>query len=256
MYLDFVSLLAANLHLKLRLLYIGFSFFIFLFGKQAAAQVVIKGTVLDSTKKYAIEAVTVQTTAGKMAITDSLGRYKIEMGEKDSIWFSYLGKPTPKYPFSRIQDINQFDISILLKSNIMREVRIRSRIYKQDSVQNRKDYAKVFDWRRPNVESLTSVNGYGVGFDLQELIRLFQFRKNKSMENFRERLMEQEREKFVDHRFNRGLVKQLTGLEGDELDKFMIAYRPSYAFTLYTTEYDFQLYIKKSGEKFRTLKSF
>jgi hypothetical protein len=252
LYLDFVLLLA--LHLNKRFFYI--TLVGCLFTVCASSQHLVRGTVVDSTKRYAIEAVTVQTTGSKFAMTDSLGQYKIEMTEKDSIWFSYLGKSTPKYPFSRIQDIRQFDISILLKSNVMREVRIRSRLYRQDSVQNRKDYAKVFNWKRPNVESLTSVTSTGVGFDVQELIRLFQFRKNKSMERFRERLIQQEREKFVENRFNKALVRQLTGLEGEELDRFITQAKPSYAFTLYATEYDFRMYIKKAGERFKADKSF
>ena len=85
---------------------------------------------------------------------------------------------------------------------------------------------------------------------------IFQFRKNKSMEKFRERLEDQEREKFIDHRFNKALVRRLTNLDGDDLNIFMLRYRPSYAFTLTATEYDFQLYIKKCFELIKSSKSF
>lgn len=222
-----------------------FVFLCILFAVNGSAQYRIKGTVYDSSRLYRIEAVSVMSTSGRMAITDSLGRYQIAVGEKDSIWFSYLGKPTPKYPVLKIQDINQFDIALRLKSDVMQEVRIKSRNYRQDSIQNRKDYAKVFDFRRPNIASMTSIGPTGAAIDLDELIRVFQFRKNKSTEKFRERLEEQERQKFIEHRFNKALVKRLTGLDGDELDVFMLKYRPSYAFALTATEYDFQMYIKK-----------
>src|SRR5215211_5060396 len=213
------------------------------------AQYKVKGTVYDSSRIYPIEAVTVLSTSGKGTATDSLGRYQLEVSEKDSIWFSFLGKPTHKYAILKIPDITRFDIAMRLKMDVMQEVKIRSRVYKEDSIQNRKDYAKAFNFRRPNFESMTSVNATGAGIDLQELIRLFQFRKNKSMEKFRERLLEQEREKFIDHRFNKGLVRRLTGLDSAELDQFMIRYRPSFEFTINTSEYDFQFYIKKAGEE-------
>jgi hypothetical protein len=229
-----------------------FFFALTFFSVQASAQLTIKGTVFDSSRRYTVEAVTVQSTSGRYTMTDSLGRYTITAGEKDSIWFSYLGKPTPKYPVAKMQDITQFNISLLLKSNIMREVRIRSRTYKEDSLQNRKDYAKVFNWRRPNLETLTSVNNMGVGFDLQEIIRVFQFRKNRSMQRFRQRLIEQEQEKYIDYRFNRGLIKRLTGLEGAALEEFIRQYKPTYAFVVTAPEYDFQLYIKQAGEEFKT----
>jgi hypothetical protein len=219
------------------------------------AQVRVKGTVFDSSRRHVIEAVSVMTTAGKGTITDSLGRYQLEVGEKDSIWFSFLGRPTPKYPVQKILDPSQFDIAIHLKADVLPTVKIRSRNYKEDSVQNRKDYAKVFDYRKPTIAP--SITSGGVGFDLQQLIRVFQFRKNKSMERFKQRLMEQEKEKFVDHRFNKGLVRRLTGLEGDALTSFMNKYRPTYEFTAITRDYEFQLYIKKAFEEFRqTAKTF
>ena len=205
---------------------------------------------------YRIEAVTVMSTGGRMTMTDTMGRYQIDVSEKDSIWFSFLGKPTPKYPVLKIADINQFDIALRLKSSVMEEVRIRNRSYREDSLQNRQDYAKAFDFRRPNVGSMTSIGAMGAGIDLQELIRVFQFRKNKSAEKFRERLEEQERQKFIDHRFNKGLVRRLTGLDSTDLDVFMLKFRPSYGYALTTSEYDFQMYIKKCYEFFRSPKSF
>jgi hypothetical protein len=220
------------------------------------AQYKVKGTVYDTSRIYRIEAVTVMSTNGKMTMTDSLGRYEISVGDKDSIWFSFLGKPTPKYPVLKMVDINQFDIALRLKSDIMKEVIVRNRNYRQDSIQNRRDYAKVFDFHRPTVGSMTSIGPTGAGIDLDELIRVFQFKKNKSMEKFRERLEEQERDKFIDHRFNKALVKRLTDLDGPNLDVFMLRYRPTYIFALTATEYDFQLYIKKCFELFQSPKSF
>jgi hypothetical protein len=258
LHLDFVLLLAAKLFLKKRNCYIKslLALFFVLFAFCAAAQYKVKGTVYDSSRLYRIESVTVLSTSGKGTVTDSLGRYQLEVGEKDSIWFSFLGKPTPKYPILKIQDISRFDIALRWKADVLPEVKIRSRIYKEDSIQNRKDYAKAFNFHRPNIESLTSVNAMGAGIDIQELIRLFQFRKNKSMEKFRERLLEQEREKFVDYKFNKALVKRLTGLEGEEVLKFIQQYRPSFEFALLSSEYDFQLYIKNAGEEFKKAKSF
>jgi hypothetical protein len=258
LHLDFCSLFAAKLFLKQSIAHIRFLFaliFILVAGC-VSAQYKVKGTIYDSSRMYRIEAVTVMSTGGRMTMTDSMGRYQIMVGEKDSIWFSYLGKPTPKYPVLKIADINQFDIALRLKSDVMQEVRIKSRSYRMDSIQNRKDYARVFNFHRPNISSMTSIGPTGAGIDLDELIRVFQFRKNKSMEKFRERLEEQERQKFIDHRFNKALVKRLTGLDGDELNVFMIQYRPSYAFALTATEYDFQLYIKKSFGQYKSAKSF
>lgn len=258
MHLDFVLLFAAKLPLRPYGIHIKifFLFLLLLFGGKAISQYKVKGTVYDSSRVYRIEAVTVMSSAGRMTMTDSLGRYQITVSENDSVWFSYLGKPTPKYPVLKIANISQFDIALRLKSDIMKEVIVRNRYYRMDSIQNRKDYAKVFNFRRPNVGSLTSIGPSGAGIDLDELIRVFQFRKNKSMEKFRERLEEQERQKFIDHRFTKLLVKRITNLDGSSLDVFMLKYRPTYAFTLTASEYDFHLYIKKCFELSNSSKSF
>ena len=76
------------------------------------------------------------------------------------------------------------------------------------------------------------------------------------MEGFRERLMQQEKDKYIDYKFNKALVRRLTALAGAELDSFMAQYRPSYEFLLVTPEYDFQLYIKKAYAEFRQKKNF
>jgi plasmid maintenance system killer protein len=230
-----------------------FSLLLFtVFANKASAQYRVKGHVYDSTRTYPIELVTVQSTSGHITITDSTGSYSINVAEKDSIWFSYLGKPTPKYPVLKIADVTQFDIALHLKPNVMREVKIRTRNHKEDSLQNRRDYAKAFNFRKPSLETMTSVTSSGVGFDVQEIIRLFQFRKNRSMERFRERLEQEERDKFIDRRFSKGLVKRLTGIDKDEeLTDFMRKYRPTFEFTAGTSDYDFQYFIKIAYQEFK-----
>ena len=89
-----------------------------------------------------------------------------------------------------------------------------------------------------------------MGFDLDEIINMFRFKRNKSMLAFQQRLLTQEREKFVDHRFNKALVRRLTPLTGGELDSFMLIYRPPYEFVLLTSDYDFQEYIKESYRRY------
>jgi hypothetical protein len=204
---------------------------------------------------YRIESVTVMSTNGHITMTDTMGRYQIDVGEKDSIWFSFLGKSTPKYAVLKMADASQFDIAMRLKTNVMEEVRIRSRSYKMDSIQNRIDYAKIFNYKKVSVASMTSIGPNGAGIDLDELIRLFQFKKNKATLKFQERLLEQERDKFVDHRFSKALVRRLTNLDGAELDSFMLRYRPPYEFVLHTSEYDFQMYIKRAFEEFKAGKN-
>jgi hypothetical protein len=218
----------------------------------AAGQFKVKGTVYDSTRNYPLEAVSVLSTSGRGTSTNSEGFYEIEVGEKDSIWFSYLGKPTVKFPVLKIANTMSFDISLLVNVPTLKEVKVRPRNYKLDSLQNRQDYSKIFNYKKPGLHTVTPQSQYGaaVGFDINEIINIFRFKRNKSMLAFQERLLQEEREKFVDHRFNKALVRRLTQLTGNELDSFMRVYRPTYEFTQSAADYDFQLYIKIAHNRF------
>ena len=222
--------------------------------KTGAQTFKLKGTVYDSTRTYPVISVSVLTSSGRGAVTDIFGNYEIEVKETDSVWFSYLNKPTIKYAVARIFDASHFDIALHVNIPILKEVIVRPRDYKRDSIQNRIDYAKAFDWEKPKLSP--SINSDGaVGFDLEEIIRMFQFRRNKSAAKFRDRLLEEEREKFVDHRFNKALVLRLTGLVGADRDSFMLVCRPSYEMCLFTSDYDFQFYIRKCYEAYKLQKS-
>lgn len=212
----------------------------------------LSGTVYDSTRTYPMVSVSVLTTSGKGTSTDIFGHYEIEVKETDSVWFSYLNKPTIKYPVSKIFDASRFDLALHINVPTLNEVIVKPRSYKMDSLQNRIDYAKAFDWEKPKLRAtLGSGPGASVGFDFNEIVRMFQFRKNKSMERFRERLIQEEKDKFIDYRFSKALVLRLTGLSGEERDSFMVRCRPNYEFCLLAGDYDFQLYIKECYDAYK-----
>lgn len=229
----------------MRLLVLFGSFLLLAAGLQA--QVKVSGRVFDVTQQKALEAVSVMSTAGGGTITDANGRYSIVVSDNDSIWFSYLGKPTPKFAVRSIPNTLNFEIALHVNITDLKQVTVRPRNYRMDSIQNRRDYAKAFDFHRPNLESLTSIGpAGGVGLDINEFIRLFQFRRNRRMENFQARLLREETEKYIDHRFSRALIIKLTQLRGAELDTFIKYYRPTLEFTESTTDYEFQEYIKRA----------
>jgi hypothetical protein len=212
------------------------------------AQFKVKGTVYDSSRSFVLEAVTVLSTGGKRTATDSNGHYAIEVTEKDSIWFSYLGKPTIKYPVLKMNDPLHFDVALQLSVTVLKGVTVRPRSYRMDSIQNRIDYAKIFNYEKPKIQPV--INGVGVGFDLDEIIRMFQFRKNKNTLSFQRRLLEQEQDKYIDHRFSKQLVKRLTNLTGGALDSFMVTCRPSYLFCQIASDYEFASWIKNCYQLF------
>lgn len=211
----------------------------------------IRGYVYDSSRNYPMELVSVMSTSGTGTVTNAEGYYDIEVTERDSIWFSYLNKATVKFPVIKIGNPMQFDISLQVNVPVLKEVKILPRNYRQDSLQNRLDYAKVFGYQKPRLKTVTPQYGAGVGFDLDEIINMFRFKRNRSMISFQQRLLMEEQDKFVDFRFNKALVRRLTLLDGNELDSFMRVFRPSFAFTKLAGDYDFRLYIKQALYRFK-----
>jgi hypothetical protein len=239
--------------LGIRLLQILFiaSLFFLVKPTPVCAQYKIRGTVYDSTRSYPVGFVSVLSTSGKGTSTNANGEYEIDVAEKDSIWFSYLNKPTVKFPVLKIATPLSFDISLQVNVPVLKEVKIRPRNYRQDSIQNREDYAKIFNYRKPGLSVVTPQYGAAAGFDINEIINVFRFKRNRSIKSFQDRLLAQEQEKFVDHRFSKALVRRLTLLTGNELDSFMTVFRPPYLFAVMTNDYDFQKYIKESFERFK-----
>ena len=219
------------------------------------AQITVTGTVFDSSKKNYVENVRVESNIGKFTRTDSMGRYKIIVTEKDSLTFIYQNKPTQKFAVKDIPDLTQFDIS--LRVNIkgggyrtLKEVIIFAKSYRQDSAENRATYADVYNYRNPTVRTNISPDG-NVGADVDELINIFRFKRNKRLKAFKARLEQQEQDKFVSYRFNKSFVRRITGLQGTELDTFMVRYLPTYEFASTADDVTFNKYILNSSYAFK-----
>jgi hypothetical protein len=221
-------------------------------GPAVFAQVDIKGTVYDQTQRFALPSVSVVSSTGAGTTTDSLGRYRIRVGLTDSIQFSYLGRMTSKFPVKEIPVGVPFDMALAVAVDSLPTVLVRSPDYRQDSLENRREYQKVFDYAPNYVKNLKSGStrraGFGVGLDLDMLLDP---KANRRMLALQKRLEDEEQDKYIDHRWNRAMVRRITGLEPPRLDSFMRQYRPSYSFIQSCeTDYEFYKYIQEWGRIF------
>ncbi len=231
---------------------------IFFVQNSNAQYINIKGRVFDISARRPLEAVAVISTSGKGTTTDSLGRYELRVSVKDSIWFSMIGKSTMKYPVDTISNTESFDVMIHVRSFDLPEVKVRNSYYKLDSIQNRKDYAKFFDFKKPGLRLSENPgynpNGLTVGFDLDEIINMFRFKRNKSLASLQQRLLQQEEDKYIDHRFSKAFVRKITKLNNQELDEFMKDYRPDYEMVQRMNELELGYFIEKNFEEFKNTK--
>ena len=217
---------------------------------RAQSPIWITGKVYDSTRMVAIPFVKVTSTQGVITFTDSIGRYGLTVDKKDSIHFTYRGKSTNYFPVSSIRYPAGFDISLQVtvqdRYQTLKEVVVIGKSYKQDSLENREKYKRVFEFENSGLQITSQGN-----LDPISLINAFKFRRNKTMRNFRNRLIEEEQEKFVSSRFTKSLVKQITGLNDRELDRFMLLWRPPYELVAFSEEYEFHQYILDASRYFK-----
>jgi hypothetical protein len=201
--------------------------------KVTAQSVAVSGIVYDISGRRPIESVIVNSNSNH-AITDSLGRYIIMVQLKDSISFSLFGKSTQKYPIDTVEDVHNFNVMIHVTGVDLPEVRVRNSYYKMDSIQNRNDYAKYFNYQVPGLKLSTNQQlfnpsgGLTIGFDLDEIINMFRVKRNRNLQFLQKRLISQEQEKYVNHRLTKKFVQKLTKLDGEALIKFMEYCKPSY----------------------------
>jgi hypothetical protein len=238
-----------------------FIFFILLFlllhSTVQAQSVLVSGTVYDISGRRPVEAVIVHTN-NNMSTTDSLGRYIINVRAKDSIWFSLFGKNTQKYTLDTIEDKRNFNIMIHVNGIDLPEVRVRNNNYRLDSIQNRYDYAKYFNYQPPGLKlanNSTLINpsgGLSIGFDLVEMINMFRFKRNRNLGFLQKRLISQEQEKYINYRFTKRFVQKITHLEGDNLVQFMDYCKPSYEVLGLLNDLELGYYIQQKYLAFKT----
>lgn len=210
------------------------------------AQVVIKGTVYDKQARVGVPNVSVLSSTGIGTITDSLGRYTIKVPSTDSLYFSYLGKTTSRFVVKLLPPDEPLDISLPVSVDLLPSITVRQPSYRLDSLNNRKEYAKVFNDESLYFGAPSGGFGVGIGLDL-----IFNAKKIKRFERFKARLEREERDKYVDHRFTKALVRRITGLTSPALDTFMVNYRPTYdRLKEFETDYEYYSYIKYNGESF------
>ena len=147
-----------------------------------------------------------------------------------------------------------FDISLHVKVKqkykLLNPVTVFTNSYQQDSLENREEYAKVFGREKPGIHS-TYEPGGAAGLDVDALIGMFQFRKNKQNLAFKNRLMDQEQDNYIDYRFSPKTITRITGLKGEELTKYRKLYRPDYFFVVNSTLTEFYEYILQTSYTFK-----
>lgn len=239
-------------------IFLNLSMPLFLNSISGKAQVNVSGIVYEQGSSKTMQGVSVLTAKGHPAMTDSGGHYSILVPPGDSIWFSWLGRRSGKTAVGDIFNPQDFDISLDPGIQTLRTVAVlgsNGNNFTSDSSRNRKEYQKVFEYDDSAHSALDDVSAKGkrgasLGLDFN-LDQIADPAANKRTAAFHDRLVWEEQQDYINHRFNKSLVHRITGLESPALDSFMVRFRPDYD-TLHSfgSDWDYYSSIKDNCKEF------
>jgi hypothetical protein len=212
----------------------------------AVAQQVLTGKVRQKNTDAILIAVTViNHTQNKHNFSDAGGNYRIPANPGDTITFSSAGyhADTTYVVASDLADKNGFVVH--LEPNLVELPSVlvgQMSNYQLDSIQRAQDYAWLNQVHKVKLAGdQTPTDGVGITFSPFDYFSHSQ----KSMRRLRRAVKEEEKDFYIDSRFPPSYVSLVTGLKGDSLQHFMVAYRPTYKFCRGATNEDMLLYINE-----------
>ena len=224
---------------------------------KAGAQTVT-GFVVEKDTRKPIPYIIVSAT-GTNVFTNEAGGFTIRISQlSDTLKIKAMGyKPfaIPVTPFSAKLKL----IELVPQTIRLGQVNISAyKRYLQDSVDNRRQFAKEFAFKGPVLTDMMHHNSTNPPFAFinVDLISIYkQITKKKSKPyRLQQNMLRLERDNHVSVRFNRGSVTQITGLKGDSLDTFMTDYRPLQSEIDGMNDYMLMLFIKRNYDAFKTRK--
>lgn len=226
---------------------IGALLFLFSCLQHANAQVRVSGMVADVDSKAGLPGVTILNKSTRSGtISTESGSFSIEAMPGDTLEFSLLSY----YKKNISVPATSMFVNVYLTHQIiaLTGVNVIGKDYRKDSMATRNEYNRYFNYHKPGAMDVLKTLPAN---PITALSYLVPSKARKRKEHFQEQLVYWEKEKFIDNRYNPELVERMTKLSGDELDSFMLRYRPGYQFLQDATQYDLMLYIKESFKQYQ-----
>ncbi|MDB5025307.1 MAG: carboxypeptidase-like regulatory protein [Mucilaginibacter sp.] len=203
-----------------------------LLGNALYAQILVKGTVVESGSGTKLSNVFVRDATNKqIALTDKSGKFEIKSETGHTLIFSSPGYTSDTL---YVVDLTLKHVELKTKTIPLREVNITASRLAFDP---HKEYPDVYT--KSKVYPLSPSSWFGKeGRNARRLKRYF---------------VHEEQERRVDQVFNSVYVGSIVPLKGQDLYDFMTLYRPSYAFITGNNSESLAVYINDSYKKYMAL---
>eukprot|EP01037_Dinobryon_pediforme_P011284 gene11284-11371_t len=190
----------------------------------------VAGIIFDKENKARVASVNVQN------ITTGISIYNNLKGE-----FKIPAKPGDQLVFTR-QDFHP---------DTVKEVTVHDSLLTPDQrlAATKADYTKIYGSLSYS-DFLTTPSSGGAGLSIDALWNSLS-RSGRNAEHLRGIIQQDYEQNFVDYRFNRTLVGNITGLKDEKLTEFMQRYRPGYYTTKNASDYEFISMIRANMRRFK-----
>jgi len=222
----------------------------------------LSGVVLDKLSHKPVEYATIHT--GNFVTSTSIdGKFSLyNIRFSDTLRVTCVGYLPYTYTVYNIHTDTIYVEPVLIQ---LEDVNVRTRNYKADSLNMRKEFAAAFNYQKPSAKDLLKNNlpsaafvdhGSGTnggtpigGLNLLSIASLFGRNKTPSAK-LQKQLQNDEESNYVDHKFSKSKVEVITHMQGDSLRDFMDSYRPTITRLKQMTDYELLIYIKDSYTEF------
>jgi hypothetical protein len=215
------------------------------------AQPYLYGKVIKKASTEILPGVNVYNAGSKKYNRSDIGgNFKIAAAGGDIIIFSSAGYHSDTIVVNSSMLADGYDIFLAANIMLLPSVQVDElNKYEADSIKRKEDYSFILDkkhpvklWNEKRTADAPGLNFSPVGF----------FSKaEKQKRKLKQRIKEEDENEYIDAKFPRTRIAQLTRLTGDSLQQFMLLYRPGYTFCRNAGGQDMLLYINDKLLLFR-----
>lgn len=225
--------------------------FLFIFSLTGFAQQYLSGKVLKKGSPDIVPGVNVKNSSSKRYNkSDAGGNYRLAVAEGDTIFFTSAGYKPDTIIVNNAMLANEYDVYLVTNIVELASVEIDAlNKYEADSLKRREDYAYILDRKHPVklMNEKRDADAPGLNFSPIGYFSKHEKQKRKLIKQ----LKDEDENEYIDARFPRSRIAQVTKLTADSLQQFILRYRPGYAFCRNASNQDILLYINDKVILFR-----
>ena len=211
---------------------------------------VLEGIVLDAETKSSIQGVTIVNKHTRAVVfTDSQGYYKLQAAEGDTISFSHTAYKTLTEVMPYSMGKTYKTIELKMETYNLKQATIKGMTqYQKDSIAKREMYEHTINKTAPKPKYTGLGVSGGVSYLADKILGI-----SKKQKKFKNNLVKDEQQGFIDTRYTTVLVSAQTGMKDvDNIAAFMAKYPMTYQYARQAGDLEMKLWIRNNYAEYIT----